>query len=101
MGSNRAISEGGTWRVACATALGLILGFGLGTEAQAAPQVASESQPSFSCQSALGIEAVICASPALATLDRKMTMFYRLAAPTELGTGRSGEQQSQRIWLKL
>ncbi len=58
-------------------------------------------KPSFDCaRAATATEKAICASPAIATLDRVMAEAYGKIYAARRGTARSALVRQQKEWLK-
>lgn len=69
----------------------------LSSLAVAAP---SGNRPSFSCDNARGMVAVVCASSMLSAKDRTMDALYRVSRVAVTGGEPSGEVAIQRQWLR-
>lgn len=60
---------------------------------------AQTNAPSFSCTSAKGMDAIICADPGLAARDNTMAALYHTARISPIGGKPSNEVKFQRDWL--
>jgi uncharacterized protein len=61
-----------------------------------------DARPSFSCsKAAVGVEAAICADPALVARDQTLSVLFAAVRVSAAGLGPSNELAKQREWLAI